>query len=1541
MESLPHPHLPHVTGYPVRCQTYHPMKSSTKKIFRTSAIAATTSMLVLALTAAGTGFPVKLNEFLTGLKTKLEAFENHNPEDRVYVQFDKPFYKPGDDVWMSVMVRDARTMQKSKKSDIVHLELVNPKGNVQEKFNIVTKDGFAAGDFHIDDAAAGGIYKIRAFTQWQDNHKQAFKFEKEIQVQAVVLPNLKMKLDFERKAYGPGDHVTVKLDLATNENTALAGHAFEYVASLDGTPLLTKKGTTDAAGRAVLQLDLPKDLASTDGLVNVMINYNGLTESISRSIPITLNKITMELFPEGGDLVNGLSSKVAFRARNEFGKPADIEGMVVDQNGTAVSNFSSYHQGMGAFNLMPAAGKTYKVKITRPEGIATTYDIPEALPRGYVMNVEKSSGTEMVVALQTTETEALSLVAQVRGEIYWASEVSVKPGKTLVNIPLLGFPMGVCQLTLFDARGIERCERLAFVNRDRQLKVAVTTNKDKYLPREKVTMTVKVTDERGLPMPANLALSVVNDQLISFADDKSGNILSQLLLEPDLNSKVEEPRFYFDAKEEKSLAALDFLLMTSGWRRFVWEEVTSGQLPALKAQGERALIGGRIVDAYTQQPVANASLSLPGDNYGGLADPQGKFSIAGIDIGNANNMTVVADGYTTQNFPLSDYRQDLTVYLYPNSPRYFQQPMGGVNAHDDAVVMLAAPQQIRVNNAVGAAGPVRMNAGKGAGGGKGKADMAARPMAKAPMKNVAPRAEAVEVVKPDVVVEEKALMKDMEMVVAEDLDGIEPQPRDKQALDQKQARGEKLAQEDGDANGLFDLGIVADERERRIMAMDSIVAFKKNEPTRYHRARAFAAPTYAADAKSPAVRSDFRETLYWNPNVKVDRTGKAVLEFFASDEITSFRATAEGIGYDGTVGRAELVFFTQLPFSMQARVPVEVAMNDELVVPVILKNNTDATIRGSLHVTYPSGLEPMYSPAQTEEIAAGQAKVVNLAYKVLQQAGEELFNIAFSSEGHTDAFEQKLKIVPQGFPVQLAFSGNAPTQKYDFLLSNSVKGSISAKFTAFPNVVTDLVKGIESILQEPYGCFEQTSTSSYPNAMVLSYMKEQEQIDPAIVKRASDLLDRGYKRLTSYECSSNGYEWFGSNPPHEALTAYGLMQFSDYSKVYDGVDRGMVDRTAKWLLGRRDGKGGFKRDAKALDSFGRADEEITSAYIVYALSEGGYKEVMPEAIAAHERALASNDPYQLALVANAMFNLGDATRGKSALAALMKTQANDGSFTGKKHSITVSGGHSLTVETTALSVMAMLKSGAPDNKGLTSAVESIVKSRSGAGGFGSTQGTILALKSLVAYSKFAKRTNESGRIEIRVNGKQVAETSYAAGHKDAIELKGLEAYLTEGKNTIEVRYLDCKNPLPYAVAVNYHTSLPAANPACVVDLETKLSATSVKMGETVRLSATLKNTTDQGQPMTMAIIGLPAGLSAQPWQLKELQEKKIVDFYEVIGNNVVCYYRQMTPNETRNVNLDLKADIPGRYTAPASSAYLYYTAEYKDWTALPQVTVTH
>jgi len=483
------------------------------------------------------------------------------------------------------------------------------------------------------------------------------------------------------------------------------------------------------------------------------------------------------------------------------------------------------------------------------------------------------------------------------------------------------------------------------------------------------------------------------------------------------------------------------------------------------------------------------------------------------------------------------------------------------------------------------------------------------------------------------------------------------------------------------------------------------------------------------------------------------------------------------------------------------------------------------------------------------------------------------------------------------------------------------------------------MSGVESILREPYGCFEQTSSSNYPNIMVLQYLKSMKIDDPKLEARATKLLDDGYKKLTAFETKENGYEWFGAAPAHEALTAYGLMEFVDMKNVYRGVDDKMIERTTKLLLEKRDGNGGFKKNPRALDSFGGADEDITNAYIVYALSEAGYKDLGKELTAIEKQAKQSSDPYVMALVANALFNVGEDTRAEKLVEQIIKARNDIGFWTGKKHSITRSTGESLKTETTSLILLALMKSKNPDVASVTSAVKFLVGARSGYGGFGSTQATILALKSLTKYAEFSKKTDEEGTIELLVNGAVVSQKDFAKGERNNVVIDGLEKFVQQGKQKIEVRFKGCKQALPYAMNISYSTSLPESSKECVVNLEAKLSAKQVKVGETLRLSSTLENKTNQGQPMTMAFIGIPAGFSAQPWQLKEMQEKGTIDFYEIIGNNIACYYRDLAPNEQKQINLDLKAEFPGEYDAPASSAYLYYTSEHKDWVGLGRVFV--
>ena len=1440
------------------------MQHNKKKFFVLTLGVFSATVSVLALSA-----PTFLQPFetpmLKNIKEKMAAFYHKLAAERIYVETDKSFYKPDETVWFSVFLRDEATLQKSTQSDIVHVEFISPKGNAEKHIKIIAKNGVAQGDFDLT-GYLGGIYKIKAYTEYQKNDEDALVFEKEITVQAVVMPRLKMKIDYAKKAYGKGDEVVAKLNLQDNSNRFLANTAFRYVVKLDGEKYTENKITTDTKGDAEVKFVLPKDLKTTDGLLNVLIDFEGSTESISRSVPIVLNQISLSFFPEGGDLIADVKSNLAFRAVNEFGKPADIEGVIIDEKGNEVAPFSSYHMGMGAVAFTPKNGVIYKAKITKPAGIEDVFNVPDAIGKGYLLQATTAENA-VQLSVYSYQSETLNIVGQIRGKVVYAGSVLAKKGDNIVGIQTNSFPIGVMQITLFDSKGIARGERLVFVNKQKQLKVSLTTNKNTYQPREKVAANLRITDENGLPVSGNFAVAVVDDNLLSYADDKQGKLRAKMLLESDLKEKVEEPNFYFDKKEEKADKALDLLMLTAGWRKYTWKKITDADTLKMNFKGEKAILAGTVMNAQTNKPVAGAKLVLQKSKKTTTTDKEGRFEFRGFDIADDNQVEITASKDLKSIEHIYDYQEGVVFYV--GHRIYYNRPM--------AAMM------------------------KGAGRAEMMMDAAAPAMAEN------------EGVMADKVVEMKVQQVNDLMVKDQ-----APKPID-----------DIVIKENEEAN--FEPAKIEDARFKKIKFEDKDI----DQPL-YYRAKEFPKKVYAKEDKT---RNDFASTIYWNGNVETDQNGKATFDFTTNDLISSFNISVAGFGANGEIGEGDYKFVTQMPFSMDVKMPIQLIVGDKVSLPIFMKNTTAEAITGSLSVTN-SGCLNIANSSNAVTIPPMNSIMIMVPITANTVADTCKVQINFSANNIGQTIELPTKVIAKGFPATVSLSSQEKTKDYTVNLQNIVPGSLNVKFTAFPNIMSELMKGIDAILQEPYGCFEQTSSSNYPNIMALTYMRTMNEKNPEVEKRAMDLLDKGYKKLVAFETKENGYEWFGAAPAHEALTAYGLMEFEDMKKVYP-VDQAMIERTKKLLLEKRDGNGGFKKNPRALDSFGGADEDITNAYIVYALTESGYKDLDKELAALEKSANSSKDPYIMALAANAFFNVGKEKEGDEMLKHIAKAKNDFGSWTGKKHSITRSTGQALQIETTSLVALAIMKSKNADNGLLIGAAKYLVGARNGLGGFGSSQSTILALKALTKYAEFSRKTTESGDIEILNNGKVIATKHFEKEAKGDIEIKDLAKSFTTGINKVSIRFKDTKNALPYSMLVQYNTELPASSKECKLDLDTKIVGDkTVKVGETLRLTTTLKNKTAEGQPMSMAIIGVPAGFTPQPWQLKELQEKKAIDYYEIIDNNVVCYFRALAPNAVKTINLDLKAEMEGEYSAPASCAYLYYTNEYKVWKMIERVSVT-
>lgn len=1426
------------------------------------------------------------DDFLTKLKEKFSAFFKQLPTEKVYVHINSPQFELGEDIWFQVYVRNTRDMKISEESEIAYVELINPKGAVEVTRRLVLKDGTASGDFQLSPDWPGGIYKIRSYTNWQKNTPEMPFFEKEITVQDVVLPRLKMKIDFEKKAYGPGDEVGLKIEVKKLDNKPLENAAFQSVVSLSGKEYQRFRTSLDNEGKGLVIFKLPKELTSSDGLVNLLFSHEGQTESISRSIPIVLNDIKLSFFPEGGDLIHNVPARVAFFAQNQHGKPADIEGQLLDKAGNVVASFTSFHFGMGDFSFTPNSQEIYSVKITKPVGITEKYSLPAILPAGYSLTATPER-TEVSVKITSPRPETLRIVMRQHEKIVYSDAVPVSNSRN-ISIPTDQLPIGITVITLFDGSGIERCERLVFVNSHKQLQVKLQPDKPDYQPRETVKLTIQTLDYQGVPVPANLSLAVVDDNLLSFADDRSGSLLSKMLLESELAGKIEEPNFYFDPKEPKAAQALDLLMRTRGWRGFTWKAIQENP-PTISHSRELAEISGTVFDAYTNKPLADVTIEQLKTPNKAVTGKDGKFTFRNIDLTENHIFSInskYAQKYSSYQQDIPYYTSNLALFLYP--PHLAETPMA------------AAPNR----GGVGGRRRAEINDGF-AGGGQDEDD---EPTI-------------------DGAVEEGINKKDLPKKNAKAENKPELIPNKGEAAEPPKIAKPKMEK---------DKEINRDEfMEARNGFADEEMIIDQRQPApqqiAYYRARVFPTPIYEGKP-APEVRNDFRNTIFWKGDIATDRRGITTISFPTSDAITSFRATIEGFSQNGLPAHTETVFSNILPLSMSVKIPVEVSMGDEINLPITIKNTTKNPVTGNLSFVVPKAFSIKSPLPNKVNVPANSAQTIYAAFVVQNIAGKDFMELKLQANGLEDAFSQNVYIHPKGFPQQISFSSSDKESSFSLSVQQVVPGTMQATLSVFPTALSSMMAGVDAILREPYGCFEQTSSSNYPNIIALRYMKENNVTDVPVMTKARDLLDRGYKRLVGFETKQNGYEWFGSSPPHEALTAYGLLEFKDMEPVYASLDKKMVDRTANWLLTRKDNKGGFLRDPKALDSFGGASPEITNIYIVYALTEAGFADKLKNEIeSCYSVAEKSDDPYQLALMLNILGQTKDARYSKI-LEKIKPKQSISGSWTGTSHSITRSGGESLTIETTALVVLGLFKKDQPDALLLDKSIKYIIGTRSNGGMFGSTQSTILALKALTLYSQYSKKTPSSGTVEVYVDGKNAASYSYKAGERGPIELKGWENAIT-GNHKIQVKFTNTESALPYEISIKYASIQPKQQSECPIKLDVQAAAKTVKAGETMRIKVTITNTVAKGQPMTLAIIGIPGGLSAQPWQLKEIQEKGTVDFYEIRGRELVLYCRQMAPNQVREVNLDLKADVPGSYEGPASRSYLYYTPEQKQWIA--------
>ncbi len=304
----------------------------------------------------------------------------------------------------------------------------------------------------------------------------------------------------------------------------------------------------------------------------------------------------VQFFPEGGELVNGIRSKVAFKAVGGNGRGLDIKGEIEDNDGNVVAYFAAQHLGMGVFAFTPQSGKSYKAKIAGLGESGFTVALPPAKDEGLTLALNNSRPDSIYIkvginekSLEKQKNSFFYIIGQSNGTTYYTTYGVLDGLFYTAKVDKARFPSGIAQFTLFSRNGEPLAERIVFFQNNDTLKMNLAAPAARNATRGEMKITLDVKDSEDKPVAGNFSVAVINESRVGVDSDEESTILNNLLLTSDLKGYIEQPGYYFTDVNDQTRADLDVLMLTQGYRRFDWKAILGSNHPPLTYQPEKTL----------------------------------------------------------------------------------------------------------------------------------------------------------------------------------------------------------------------------------------------------------------------------------------------------------------------------------------------------------------------------------------------------------------------------------------------------------------------------------------------------------------------------------------------------------------------------------------------------------------------------------------------------------------------------------------------------------------------------------------------------------------------------------------------------------------------------------------------------------------------------------------------------------------------------------------------------------------------------------------
>lgn len=869
---------------------------------------------------------------LGNILNKSKIIAEQYPAEKVYLHFDKPYYSVADTIFFKAYLTFEQNLP-SQLSKVVYVDLMDSQDSLVQSLKLPVTNSVAYGSIPLDMVNfKQGNYYVKAYTVWMFNASPDYFFTKTIPIGEAIDKKLITHLSYDNIQNEKGQTIQAKIQFKNMDKIPYTNRNVSWSLSSNYEIVSKGKGITDKNGILNISIAAKKGEPITKANLNTELTAGTDILPASFILKPKSGSNDVQFFPEGGELIQGLPTQVAFKAIKANGLGIDLTGTVTDNDGNQISTFSSAHLGMGSFYLNAEGNKTYKANITFKDGTKKSFDLPKAAASGVTIQATPAS-TGMInfkiVAndpyFQQNQGKGLYIVAQNGGRVYYAAQSKLSSQMTMAKVSTDKFPSGIIQMTLFSSTGEPVSERLFFVLHKNAMDLNLKSDLPAYKPRQKVKLTLSAKDSTQR-VAGNFSLSVTDLQKVPVDEQSEITIVSSLLLTSDLQGFVERPNYYFVKTDAKKLTELDMLMLTQGYRRFSYANILANKMPTVNFMPEQGItITGTLRDR-TGMPVKKGAMRLtsPGRIFSAeaITTNMGLFSFPklvfedGAELvlsakfyGAANNMMIMVDDAPSPVITGNPYIANETVNIDSTLSAYLDNSKKQYSN-------LRTLKEVKITSA-----PVKKPSHADHPALSGLGMMADHQINGDRFQDCNDMLMCLKTSAMGLTFDENNFFITRDFMQGNKstpvqifingnaVDAISVNsvnPRDVESVEIFLQDQLGTVFRTYNCKGVMVINTKKVEKSnmtladlKKMMPQNNVIKFS---PKGYTKVRDFYSPKYTTQT-STYTGNDLRTTIYWNPKIVTNVAGDTVLEFYNADGKGTYRAVIEGIDENGNVGR--------------------------------------------------------------------------------------------------------------------------------------------------------------------------------------------------------------------------------------------------------------------------------------------------------------------------------------------------------------------------------------------------------------------------------------------------------------------------------------------------------------------------------------------------------------------------------------------------------------------------------------------------------------